>query len=408
MRGLYWARYDLRLHDNSALNAFLQECSEGIILWCPNESAKRANTHRHNFIMNSLMHFNLKLKERGQNLVIGKLGILPELEAITKKFNIDKIYFTCASSIEEKIEENLVLKFCEEKKIVYEIFDQETLVNQADLPFSLEAMPFIFSDFRKKVEANFIVRPTLESTKTSNKPLTATEEKYEIDNATPLVFSGGEDAALQRIQHYFFESRAILTYKDTRNGMLNIDDSSRLSPWLNLGLLSPRMVIHQLKEFEAIHGQNESTYWLVFELLWRDYLKFFSRKYGNKIFLESGIKKGKHYQVEKNKTLFAKWCNGQTDEPFVNANMKELNQTGWMSNRGRQNVASYLVHHLKIPWTWGAAYFERQLIDYDPDLNWGNWLYLSGNGSDPRARIFNIQRQAEVYDPGSLYQKKWG
>ena len=105
--------------------------------------------------------------------------------------------------------------------------------------------------------------------------------------------------------------------------------------------------------------------------------------------------------------LFYEWCEGKTTERFVNANMNELNQTGWMSNRGRQNVASYLVHHLKLPWTWGASYFESKLIDYDSDLNWGNWLYLSGNGSDPRARIFNMKRQAEVYDPESKYQDRW-
>lgn len=87
--------------------------------------------------------------------------------------------------------------------------------------------------------------------------------------------------------------------------------------------------------------------------------------------------------------------------------MNELNCTGWMSNRSRQNVASYLVHQLGLPWTWGAAYFEKMLIDYDPDVNWGNWLYLSGQGSDPRAREFNIERQASMYDASGEYQNKW-
>jgi deoxyribodipyrimidine photo-lyase len=87
--------------------------------------------------------------------------------------------------------------------------------------------------------------------------------------------------------------------------------------------------------------------------------------------------------------------------------MIELKKTGWMSNRGRQNVASYLIHNLKLPWTWGAGYFEKMLIDYDSESNWGNWLYLSGHGSDPRARVFNIQKQAKDYDPHGLYQEKW-
>jgi deoxyribodipyrimidine photo-lyase len=78
-----------------------------------------------------------------------------------------------------------------------------------------------------------------------------------------------------------------------------------------------------------------------------------------------------------------------------------------MSNRGRQNVASFLMHDLKLPWTWGARYFEEKLIDYDPDLNWGNWLYFSGYGSDPRSRKFNIKSQAETYDPAGEYRRKW-
>ena len=87
--------------------------------------------------------------------------------------------------------------------------------------------------------------------------------------------------------------------------------------------------------------------------------------------------------------------------------MKELLATGFMSNRGRQNVASFLIHNLNLPWTWGAAFFEEQLIDYDPDINWGNWLYLSGKGTDPRARVFNIKKQANDYDHLGEYQKKW-
>ncbi len=141
--------------------------------------------------------------------------------------------------------------------------------------------------------------------------------------------------------------------------------------------------------------------------MWRDYFKFFSLKFGRKLFLEQGITSDYRTQVNRDSKLFEKWCCGETDEKFINANMNELNQTGWMSNRGRQNVASYLIHDLNLPWVWGASYFEKKLIDYDPDLNWGNWLYLSGKGSNPRARKFNIQKQAMQYDPYQSYQNKW-
>lgn len=406
MRGLYWVRNDLRLHDNLTLNTFLEETNEGVILWCPTKSTGRAGLFRKNFLLDSLASFDQGLKGLGQHLNRGAAFIQNELTALHQKWPFEKIYFTSASSTEEKEDELQVIEFCRKHRLQWESFDQETLIFENDLPFSLESMPFIFSDFRKKIEKDLIIRPPVSLTPKRNSPgQDSSPSSMEQDNA--LLFHGGEGAAYRRLHHYFTDTKAILTYKETRNGMLFENDSTRLSPWLSLGILSPRVIIAQLQEFESHYGANESTYWLYFELFWRDYLKFFARKYQEKIFQEDGIKRGKHYASEKNKVLFLKWCEGKTEEPFINANINELNRTGWMSNRGRQNVASYLVHSLKIPWTWGAAYFERQLIDYDCELNWGNWLYLSGNGSDPRARIFNIKRQADVYDPESLYQKKW-
>ena len=103
-----------------------------------------------------------------------------------------------------------------------------------------------------------------------------------------------------------------------------------------------------------------------------------------------------------------KWIEGRTGEPFVDANMIELKLTGFISNRGRQNVASYLCNDLKIDWRFGAAYFEQQLIDYDVCNNWGNWAYLAGIGNDPRPnRYFDIIKQAQIYDADGNFQKLW-
>ncbi|WP_273567781.1 FAD-binding domain-containing protein [Maribacter halichondriae] len=102
-----------------------------------------------------------------------------------------------------------------------------------------------------------------------------------------------------------------------------------------------------------------------------------------------------------------KWIEGTTKEPFVNANMKEIAKTGWMSNRGRQNVASFWAKELEQDWRIGAAYFESLLIDYDVHSNWGNWMYQSGVGNDPRDRNFNIKRQAEMYDANGKFQNLW-
>jgi deoxyribodipyrimidine photo-lyase len=113
------------------------------------------------------------------------------------------------------------------------------------------------------------------------------------------------------------------------------------------------------------------------------------------------------HQVEPPDEL-NKWINGQTESDFVNANMLELRETGFMSNRGRQIVASYLINDLKVDWRFGAAYFEEQLIDYDVCSNWGNWAYLAGVGNDPRSnRYFDTKKQADIYDKNGEYRNRW-
>ena len=111
---------------------------------------------------------------------------------------------------------------------------------------------------------------------------------------------------------------------------------------------------------------------------------------------------------EEDEVLFKQWALGKTNEPFVNAHMKELLATGFMSNRGRQNVASYAVHNLNLPWIWCAQWFESWLIDHDPAVNYGNWQYIQGIGTDPKGgRQFDVAWQQERYDPDGLYTELW-
>jgi deoxyribodipyrimidine photo-lyase len=144
----------------------------------------------------------------------------------------------------------------------------------------------------------------------------------------------------------------------------------------------------------------------MFELLWRDYFRFNAMKLKAALFNRISPYSENLCELDQLK-LFQAWYSGQSPDAFINANMQELNQTGWMSNRGRQNVASYLVKTLHVNWQWGASYFEKKLLDYDAASNWGNWAYLAGVGQDPRDRIFNSERQAQRYDPMGKYQKKW-
>jgi deoxyribodipyrimidine photo-lyase len=223
-----------------------------------------------------------------------------------------------------------------------------------------------------------------------------------------LTFKGGESEGLKRLKYYLWDSDLVKTYKETRNGLLGGDYSSKFSPWLAQGCLSPKTVYHEIKKYEQERTSNESTYWLFFELLWRDFFRLMGKKHGNRIFLKGGVQNKPMKQYRNNREVFELWAAGKTGVPFIDANMRELNQTGWMSNRGRQNVASFLMRDLKVNWQMGAEYFESMLLDYDPCSNWGNWNYVAGVGSDPREdRVFNILTQARNYDPNGDYVKHW-
>ena len=147
---------------------------------------------------------------------------------------------------------------------------------------------------------------------------------------------------------------------------------------------------------------------LFFELLWREFFRFVARSHGSKIFRSGGIRPGESTGRRGDPRTLEKWKLGRTADDFVNANMIELARTGWMSNRGRQNVASYLIHDLGQDWLAGARHFEELLIDYDPCSNYGNWMYMGGVGNDPRPnRAFNLAKQAEYYDPDGSFRKHW-
>ena len=151
-----------------------------------------------------------------------------------------------------------------------------------------------------------------------------------------------------------------------------MDYSSKFSPYTALGCLSPRTIYEAVKNYEKTVKKNQSTWWIIFEIIWRDYFTFTLMRFQNAIYQTKGCT-NKTYEFKNDKDLFGRWCEGCTGIPFVDAHMRQLNETGYMSNRGRVNCSSFLVYDYKIDWTWGAAYFELKLIDYDVASNWMNW-----------------------------------
>jgi len=225
-----------------------------------------------------------------------------------------------------------------------------------------------------------------------------------------ITFKAGEEEALKRLEKYLYGTRAIDTYFDTRNGMLNDLDSTKLAPYLAIGAISPRTIEREIRKYEQTVLKNKSTYWVIFELMWRDFYRFFAIKHKNKIFKLDGVgSNGKmppwlneNDQIE----IFQSFITGQTGFPLIDANMRELKATGWMSNRGRQNVASWLALDCRVDWRLGAQWFEFLLLDYDCASNYGNWVAAAGL-TRGRVNKFNIQKQTNDYDPEMTYCKKW-
>lgn len=216
---------------------------------------------------------------------------------------------------------------------------------------------------------------------------------------------GGETSALAHLKSYLtppWPDR----YKQTRNALQGQHTSSHWSPWLATGAVSARRIWADLHAYEQQYGANDGTYWLWFELLWRDNFRLLHLQHGPQLYATRGLSdlpRPSHYPKD-----FQRWCSGQTGEPIVDAGMRELAATGFTSNRMRQIVASFLVHDLACDWRAGAAWFESQLVDFDVCSNQGNWLYVSGRGTDPRVgRRFNPTKQTQDHDPQGRYRKAW-
>lgn len=425
--GLIWFQNNLRIEDNLALAEACKENDQVIAIYFfdPRQfeftefGFKKTGKFRAKFLIETVTELKENLASLNIPLFIYQEKPENYLPQFLQENNISNVYLQKEWTSEEK---EIITKVKEEvlEAIQFKAFYDQFLFHPEDIPYSnFNEIPKVFTEFRKKCEAQVSVRkcsPTPQPLNTENFDLKNNTkipnlkdlefEEFDQDSRTAFPFKGGENQAKKRIQQYFWETRNLAKYKQTRNGLIGEAYSSKLSAWLANGSISAKQVYWEVKKFEKEITKNQDTYWLIFELIWRDYFKFISLKHGNKIFKISGILE-KELDWNKDEKARENWINGETKEAFVNANMKEIAATGFMSNRGRQNVASYWAKELKQDWRVGAAYFESLLIDYDVHSNWGNWMYNSGVGNDPRDRKFNIKRQAERYDPDQKFQNLW-
>ncbi len=426
---IVWFRNDLRVHDHEALSRAAETgCAMvPIYIFDPQQISSthfgfpKMEYFRASFLLEGLADLRDRLRSLGGDLIIrwGK----PEqvMRKLIREVNAGVVYFHSEYAPEEQNTEQKVLRVFAREELKFYPLEGSSLYHPDNLPHIPKETPDVFSQFRKKVEKYSHVRKLLATPTEIRLPKglesgqipTSQQLRDGITRISTskngvLNFHGGETAALERLENYCGTLGPLKTYKETRNGLLGADYSSKLSPWLAQGSLSPRMVYWKVKAYEEAVIKNQSTYWLIFELLWRDYFRFWSVKHQNRIFQFSGVSTPTYKVHPDELSRFERWKTGTTGIPFVDANMRELNQTGFMSNRGRQNVASFLIHDLQINWLRGAEYFESLLIDYDVYSNYGNWTYLAGVGADPQPkRHFHILKQAKRYDPEGEYVRYW-
>ena len=419
-KGIVWLRNDLRISDHPALTRALQECDEVLFayvfddrVWKTLNGVSRIASFRASFLLESLAELREQIHIRGGRIEFLQGSTVERISNLIKEYGASRCYSQREDAWEETQDEKQIAEKCE-----LILTEGKGLLENDDLPFDLNKLPGVFSSFRRKVEKNLTIR-TLQHTPDSltcawseNHPLPNMKDigvdEVSSDERQVLSFHGGETAAHQWMKQWIWERDCLKTYKETRNGMVGSDYSSKLSPWLSAGCLSAVQVYWEIKKYEEERVANESTYWLFFELLWREFFRFVSRLNGPKLFWRSGIKEADGTRPKGDLKTLQRWKEGRTANDFVNANMIELAKSGWMSNRGRQNVASYLIHDLGQDWLAGARHFEELLLDYDPCSNYGNWMYLAGVGNDPRPnRAFNLEKQAEYYDPDSKFRNLW-
>lgn len=419
MKTLYWFTHDLRLDDNPCL-ARCENSESLLLVYCVNPRwfspfryhLSSLGTHRWNFLQESITDLNRSLLELGQQLLV--VYQRPEI-ALSELIDLHKIERLCVSrQVGYDETETLNYLAARSQQLRIEQVDTATLFDKDKLPFTQGELPKTFSQFRRKAAQTVMPCPIPSPMSLPSPPARLVQSSQFLQrpdwvpspSGSACKFRGGEMAAKEHVDGYFGTALP-LSYKEVRNSLDGWDNSSKMSPWLNSGCLSARRLVERIGEYEASNQANDSTKWLVVELLWREYFQWSALKLGKGLFSFKGTAKSPpltSYYPER----FQKWCFGGTPYPLVNACMNQLAETGYLSNRGRQIAASCLVNELEVDWRHGAAWFEHQLVDYDVAVNWGNWQYIAGVGADPRGgRHFNLEKQTEMFDSDGSYRKRW-
>lgn len=408
---IWWIRRDLRLADNQALTAALNSADAVIplfvldpkLLHSPNVGEKRKA-----FLFAGLRQLAARLKDMGGQLIVRQGNPVAVLQQIMAQTSATRIFAEAdfspyARRRDDRVAEHLPL----ERVGGVTVFPPNAVLKGDGTPY------IVYTPYSKNWKQYPPPRPDdlLPAPQTISTPAGLSGQVIPAEPVLPtsVPFSAGETEAQHRLQK-FVTTSSIYQYGNRRNRM-DQAGTAQLSPYLRFGMISARQVaVAANQAIDAAPDEaaaKSATTWLN-ELIWREFYisilfhfpqvrtKNFRQKFDTMVW-------------ENDETQFLAWCQGRTGYPVVDAAMRQLVQSGWMHNRARMIVASFLVKHLLIDWRWGERFFMQHLLDGDPAANNGGWQWTAGGGTDaaPYFRIFNPILQSEKFDPDGTYIRRW-
>lgn len=395
---IFWFRRDLRLSDNHGLYQSLTQSGTvlPIFIFDPNilETLADKADKRVNFIYQTLKAIQEQLTETGSSLYVLHATPLEAFEQLTKAYDIKAVYTNHDYEPYAIARDTEVSEFLKTKHIAFHSFKDQVIFEKDDIVKSDSTPYTIFTPFSKVWKAKY----------NEGKKVRYPSEKHldKLFQTRPHPFPSLADIGFEKshvdIPSLTPDKSIIQHYDDTRN-LPYLNGTTRLSVHLRFGTVSVR-------ELAAIASKLNDQ-WLN-ELIWREFFMMILWHFP-RVVTESFKVKYDNIPWRNDPDEFQRWCDGQTGYPMVDAGMRELNETGFMHNRVRMVVASFLTKHLLIDWRWGEAYFAEKLLDYDLSANNGNWQWCAGCGCDaaPYFRIFNPAEQQKKFDPDMIYIRKW-
>lgn len=392
---IFWFRRDLRLEDNVGVFFALESKYPVIPLFIFDENILDSlpkNDARVGFIHETLSNINFKLNAFGSSLLIKKGKTQDVWQQLIQEFDVKEVFFnkdyepyaiTRDLAVSEFLASKNISSFPNKDQV---IFEENEITKGDGLPYT------IYTPYKNKwLEKYNLHCPAREY---NCEELFSNFHKCDFDFPT-LEQIGFEESVLKVLPHNLTK---ISNYHETRD-FPALDTTSYLSPHLRFGTVSIRKLVNW--------AANKNEVFLS-ELIWREFfmqILFHFPKVVTHNFKSAydGI------QWRNNEEDFKRWCTGTTGYPMVDAGMRQLNETGYMHNRVRMVVASFLCKHLLINWQWGEAYFAEKLLDYDLSANVGNWQWAAGTGCDaaPYFRVFNPEIQLKKFDENGIYIRKW-